>query len=319
MYTAAEVDELFLEWKKEGQTKEQLVVNTAKAEIGWPYGWGAVASICTPDKRKYYSQRSNCPPKDAENLIERCQVLRTKAARKKDCNGCEFYPGNVTGLNDCQGFIKQLMERVGISLAGGGCTTMWDNDSNWTEKGVISQIPKRYVCLAFQRDPTNPQKMQHVGLHVGDGVIIECATTVKYNNTSKSAWTHYAMVRGLGGNTPMPTHPTIRKGSTGPDVVECQNILIKLGYDLAPYGADGKFGNKTAAAVKAFQSTHTDPTTGRKLAVDGVVGPASWAALEEAAPDPSGGKYSVTIPGLTKDEADNFKKVYPDAIIRKEG
>ena len=192
MNTASQVDGLFQEWKIQGMSKEQLVVKTAEAELGWPYGWGAVASLCTPDKRKYYSQRSECPAKDAENLIKRCQVLN---GSRGNCTGCQFYPGDVTGLNDCQGFIKQLMQRVGISLAGGGCTTMWNNDSNWTEKGPKSQMPKDKVCLVFQRDPSNPQKMQHVGLHVGDGVIIECATTVKYNNVSKSAWTHYAMVR----------------------------------------------------------------------------------------------------------------------------
>ena len=315
MYCAAEVDELFLKWKQEGQTKEQLVVNTAKAELGWPYVWGAVGAECTPEKRKYYAGRDVCPEGEKKLIISRCQALNGSG---RSCGGCEYYPGNMRVLiDDCQGFIKQLMERVGISLAGGGCTSMWNNDSNWTQKGKKDQMPNK-VCLVFCWSDKN-QNMSHVGLHIGDGVIIECSGTIRYNNISKAIWTHYALVRGLGGDTPMPTHPTIRKGSTGPDVVECQTILIRLGYDLQPYGADGKFGNKTVAAVKAFQSTHTDPTTGRKLAVDGVVGPASWAALEAAAPDPSGGKYSVTIPGLTKDEADNFKKAYPDAEIRKEG
>lgn len=45
----------------------------------------------------------------------------------------------------------------------------------------------------------------------------------------------------------------LQRGSKGTKVVELQNQLIKLGYDLAPYGADGDFGKKTEEAVKAFQ------------------------------------------------------------------
>ena len=314
MNSAEQVNDLFQEWKSQGMSKEILVVRTAEAEYGWPYGWGAVASTCTPDHRRYYSQRSSCPEKDAENLIQRCQVLKGSAG---SCTGCQFYPGDVTGLNDCQGFIKQLMQRVGISLAGGGCTSMWNNSSNWTEKGPISQMPDK-VCLVFQRDPTDSAKMQHVGLHAGNGVIIECATTVRYNSTSKKAWTHYAMVRGLGGDTPMPTHTTIRRGSAGPDVVECQEDLIQLGYDLSPYGADGKFGAKTETAVKKFQSTHVDPNTGNKLKVDGIVGSATWAALDEAVAG-GGTLYTATIEHLSKAQADTIKIQYPNAVIKEEG
>lgn len=312
MNSAEQVNELFQEWKSQGMTKEVLVVRTAEAEYGWPYGWGAVASLCTPEKRKYYSQRSSCPPKDAENLINRCQVLKGSTG---SCSGCQFYPGDVTGLNDCQGFIKQLMQRVGISLAGGGCTSMWNNSSNWTEKGPISQMPDK-VCLVFQRDPSDAGKMQHVGLHIGNGVIIECATTVRYNSTSKSAWTHYAIVKGLRGDTPMPTHATIRRGSSGPDVVECQQDLIQLGYDLNPYGADGKFGAKTETAVKQFQGSHVDPNTGNKLKVDGIVGSATWAALDEAV-KPGTDRYTVTIHDLTYDQAQEIVSKYGGSITKE--
>lgn len=314
MNSVKQVDDLFQQWRSQSQTKEQLVVETAEAEIGWPYGWGAVASTCTPDHRRYYSQRDQCPPQDSANLINRCQVLK---GSRSSCSGCEFYPDDVTGLNDCQGFIKQLLQRVGITLAGGGCTSMWDNDSNWTEKGPKSQMPKDKVCLAFQRDPEKPEKMQHVGLHIGDGVIIECAKTVHYNNITKSAWTHYAIVRGLGGDTPMPTHTTIRRGSTGPDVVECQQDLIQLNYDLSPYGADGKFGAKTEKAVKQFQSTHVDPTTGKQLKADGIVGPATWAALDSAV-QPGTGLYTVTIKHLSLDQANELCNSYQNATKQEE-
>ena len=103
----------------------------------------------------------------------------------------------------------------------------------------------------------------------------------------------------------MPTHTTIRRGSTGPDVVECQEDLIKLNYDLSPYGADGKFGAKTEKAVKDFQ-------TASGLKADGIVGPATWAALD-AAVGPGTVLYTVTIQHLTLSQANALISQYPGA------
>jgi putative chitinase len=68
---------------------------------------------------------------------------------------------------------------------------------------------------------------------------------------------------------------TLRKGSTGPEVVRLQRLL-----HVKP--ADGDFGPKTAAAVRAFQKSHG-------LVADGVVGPATWAALEQESASGGGG------------------------------
>jgi putative chitinase len=69
---------------------------------------------------------------------------------------------------------------------------------------------------------------------------------------------------------------TLRKGSQGPEVVRLQKLL-----HVKP--ADGDFGPKTAAAVREFQKSHG-------LVADGVVGPATWSALEkENAPSDGGG------------------------------
>ncbi len=63
---------------------------------------------------------------------------------------------------------------------------------------------------------------------------------------------------------------TIRKGSTGSAVTECQTLLTSQGY---PTMIDGAFGSGTEASVKAFQ-------TDEMLTSDGIVGPATWAALQ---------------------------------------
>lgn len=63
-------------------------------------------------------------------------------------------------------------------------------------------------------------------------------------------------------------------GSSGRGVQAIQQAVYDLGYPLQVYGADGKFGCKTKAAVMAFQGDHPP------LAVDGVVGPRTMAALD---------------------------------------
>src|SRR5512139_2686577 len=62
----------------------------------------------------------------------------------------------------------------------------------------------------------------------------------------------------------------LRPGSRGPDVVKLQLLLASaLGCAVR---ADGVFGPRTKALVEAFQKA-------RRLEPDGVVGPATWAAL----------------------------------------
>lgn len=64
----------------------------------------------------------------------------------------------------------------------------------------------------------------------------------------------------------------LRLGDKGPDVQALQRRLKAAGYD--PGAADGDYGNKTAAAVLAFQVDRPD------LEDDRVAGPATLSALE---------------------------------------
>jgi murein L,D-transpeptidase YcbB/YkuD len=68
-------------------------------------------------------------------------------------------------------------------------------------------------------------------------------------------------------DSPGRPRPTLRRRATGDFVKQVQK---KLGLD-----PDGKFGPRTEAAVRAFQSGH-------KIVPDGIVGPKTWARLDEA-------------------------------------
>lgn len=65
-------------------------------------------------------------------------------------------------------------------------------------------------------------------------------------------------------------HPTVRRGSQGDAVRECQRKLNLRGAQLIE---DGAFGGQTDAAVRRFQS-------GEGIDADGVVGPITWGRLD---------------------------------------
>lgn len=69
---------------------------------------------------------------------------------------------------------------------------------------------------------------------------------------------------------PSASRPTLREGARGTDVHDLQRMLVDTGHLSGR--VDGIFGSGTRTAVVAFQRD-------RNLSVDGVVGPATWAAL----------------------------------------
>lgn len=87
---------------------------------------------------------------------------------------------------------------------------------------------------------------------------------------------------------------TVYFGHSGQMVRTLQEDLLKLGYKLPKWGADGYFGSETKAAVVAFQKNHSlDP--------DGSCGPLTWTAIltalagSSASSQKSGLKIRATI------------------------
>jgi len=294
-------------WKTMGMTKAEIIVQLAEACMGWPYVWGGYGQLCTEKNRKSYADRGSCPAGESKVIRNKCQRLRDSNP-KSVCVGCKWYPDGSTAFFDCRGFTRWCLMRVGITLTGAGATSQWNTASNWAEKGSVSDIPEK-ICCVFMRNGT---KMSHTGLYVGNGKVIHCSGEVKVGKITDKGWTHWAVPKGLDGSViperdddPMSL-PTLRKGSRGEYVTLLQTKLIQQGYDLAPYGADGAYGNKTVEAVKAFQRDHG-------LSDDGICGPKTWEAVNAGIAE----TYVVTIPHLGKAVADEIIRKYGGSMAKE--
>lgn len=304
MNTAAKVDSMIADWTAKGETKAQIATNTAEACLGWSYVYGAAGQKCTPSvRRSYINNYATRNPAESAQIKKTCQVCN---GSKSSCDGCKFYPGGETRCFDCRGFTRWILQQVGLSLQGGGATSQWNDKTNWSQKGIIADIPSGVVCCVFM---ANGSKMSHTGLYIGNGDIIHCSGTVKRGKITDKGWSHFAVPVGLNDDTPMPQDPpTIRKGSRGVWVTLAQEKLIERGYSCGAKGADGIFGKDTESAVRAFQRASG-------LNVDGVVGHDTWDALLNGAID----YYTVTVPHLTLSQADALIAQYPGSEKTQEG
>lgn len=309
MNSAADVTNMINNWAAMGLTRAEMAVKVAEACMGWPYVWGGAGQYCTSGNRESYANRAACPDAEAKLIRKQCQVLN---GSKGVCSGCKWYPSAVVRFFDCRGFSRWVLQQVGITIQGAGATSQWNTAANWTAKGTIDTIPDGIVCCVFMQNQKDHKTMEHTGLHIGGGQIIHCSGEVKRGKTTDRGWTHWAIPVGIEGDVPVPvpSKPTIRRGSRGPYVMECQNDLIKLLYDVGPKGADGIFGSKTEEAVKQFQREHD-------LKPDGIVGSATWQALDEAIGPPVD-LFTVTIQHLDETQARALCNAYENATMKKE-
>lgn len=303
MKTAAQVTNDINNWKTMGMTKAEMAVLIAEDCIGWPYVWGGYGQMDTPANRRSYAERSSCPEAESRVIISKCQVLN---GSKGSCDGCKYYPSGQTRFFDCRGFTRWVLQQVGVTINGAGATSQWNDNSNWSKKGNVGDIPNMVCCVFIK----SGEKMNHTGLYVGNGLVIHCSGEVKKEKLSTGKWTHYAIPKGIEGDVPVPTPgedmPTLRKGAKGEYVTMMQTKLIQQGYSLDPYGADGSFGNTTLKAVKQYQADHG-------LAVDGVVGKRTWESLLEGQTT----LYTVTIQHVSQSVANDIVGKYGGKMTKE--
>lgn len=212
-----------------------------------------------------------------------------------------------TRVWDCNGMAEGIYE-----LFSGECinSKARHNYAEWCNPKGSGMIPVEHRvpgAAVFWSDST-AGKIHHVaylwkpvkeGNPEGDWYIIE-AKGVMYGVVKSKLYSRKPNFWGLmtkyfdysGEPTPEPTpdpKPStlgdrdLRRGDKGEDVKELQADLMKLGYALPKYGADGDFGGETENAVREFQVTHN-------LTPDGVMHSDDFsvlfAALDGKAPEP---------------------------------
>jgi hypothetical protein len=154
--------------------------------------------------------------------------------------------------------------------------------------------------IGYKFSNRNPD-LTHVALYIGNGLILHTTSKsnplrVEKDSYGKSG--RVAVYRVLtdseykslicdgtpplpsggsgGGKPPYEDYPVLKYKKYNSGYVKIlQKQLNKFGYKLE---VDGDFGKLTLKAVKDFQKKHKD-SKGKKLAVDGSVGPKTWWSL----------------------------------------
>lgn len=287
--------------------KALKIIEAAKSQLGNPYVFGTWGRECTPSLRRQYAGYN---PSHKSAIFKACPVL---SGKQPSCDGCKWQ-GKLAF--DCRGFTYWCLLQADIKIKGGGATSQYNTAANWVQRGEIREMPE-VVCCVFQR---RNGRMQHTGLHIGGGKVIHCSAGVQWGDTSDKAWTHYAIPSGLytaeeiaAAGKPEPEKPTegvvfnLRRGSKGSDVTRLQAALNALGYDCGE--ADGIFGVKTEAAVRAFQAD-------KGLTVDGIAGKATQEALYAAESVPRA-TYTVTLRNVPQADAIALTAKYAGEMLKE--
>ena len=282
------------------QPKDLIAKFNQALSEGWGYIWGAAGEVWTEQKQR-------------------------AATREKTLQYGSAWIGKRVA--DCSGLFTWAFRQLGGTMYHGSNTMYRDY---CTAKGRLSGgkrvdgQPLKRGTAVFTGTETDHG---HVGLYVGYGTVIEAAGTkagVVASNVSADKWTFWGELKGVdysgedgaagpaspeAGPVTSSNTPTLRKGSKGAYVTLLQKQLLDRGYGLGSWGADGDFGSATEKAVRAFQGD-------QGLAVDGIVGPKTWAALGN--PDQPAKRYSVLIPGLSRSSAEVFLAAYPAATMTED-
>ena len=187
---------------------------------------------------------------------------KIKTACEEDCTA------GVNGLVHCAAYLLDIPALKAIP-----------------ETGIRSSNMRKYYKAAGFKVLTDSKYLTS-GKYLLPGDILlydnhHGATNVTCGKQVRGDYTYHDVIANPGAYRPTPT-PTpepsklgdrvLKYGDEGEDVRELQEDLIKLGYDLPAYGADGDFGGETERAVKRFQQEH-------QLPEDGVMDDEDYTAL----------------------------------------
>ena len=264
-------------------TNEHFIAFCEKL-LGQPYWFGTCLYKCRSSLLA--SKSRQYPDAYASSRQSRYQQDIAQKKVAADCIGaCKGYAwtGGGIGVLESIGTDKTYASKCGSNgCPDKGATGMFTYaKAKGMDWGAIDTLPE-IVGLALY-------KAGHAGYYAGNGYAIEwkgfsygCVKT----KVAGRGWTHWYKLPFIdygdcNVTVPAPVENTVsyalgdrllKKGCSGTDVMALQETLLKLGYVLPKYGADGKYGAETEAAVLAFQKATS-------LKQDGKYGSQSHSAL----------------------------------------
>ena len=297
-------------------TGKQIAETTREAyECKGGYIWGQMGATWTAAKQANLEKKYNADPE------------KNKSYKSSVQYGSQWIGHRVW---DCAGLPRWAAKEHGLAIHSGS-NLIWDCDL--AKKGALTAgmaLPVGALVFTGKTESDHP----HVGVYTGNGIVTE-ATGAKggviESKLTDKKWTWWGLLKGvtyefIPGTAEAPktetpktdtgsTPPTVRRGNKNVYVKQMQQILDKLGYNLGICGIDGDYGTATEKALKEFQRDH-------QLEQDGVCGPKTWAALKDAeaklSEKPAEERYTVTIKGLTKGQAEELCKTWKEATMKKE-
>jgi len=259
-------------------------------ENNWGYIWGAAGIMWTAARQAQ---------------LEKTTDSDRESGRKYGSKWIGHMVADCSGL-----FVWAFRQLKGPEIYHGS-NSIWDRYCS--AKGELKKGKRTDGCdlkpgTAVFTYNASKKNRGHIGLYIGDGWVIEASGTINGVIKSKitiSKWVEWGELKGVDyEEAPADvitdpeedmTYGTIRKGDKGPVVKYAQQLLMKAGFSLPKYGADGDYGSETVSAVKAFQKANG-------LKADGIIGKKTWEKLLEDKPV----KYTVTVRGLDKATAEEI-------------
>lgn len=175
-----------------------------------------------------------------------------------------FDPGKVTTAceTDCSALVRVCLAFAGIMVA----------NFRTTDEAKIILASGMFVELTASKYTTGSAYLRK-----GDILVTKTQghTVVVLTDGSKAE-----------KNVPPPESAVklgdrdLKNGDVGEDVREMQTALMKLGFSLPVYGADGEFGNETEKAVIAFQKAVGVTVTGTPIEANGIFDKETFRAME---------------------------------------
>lgn len=267
-------------------SKGRTIADYAESKLGCAYIWGGYGEkLCTTAFRK---ERASAYPSQKDNIYKNCPVL---SGKQSTCKGCKY---NGMQAYDCAQLTRYSCKAGGQELVS-GANSQW-RSGVWEKKGTIDSLPDVPGVILYHANSSGT--MTHTGVYVGDGKAVEArgaAYGVVKTDVQKRSWTHWAALPGIlsegaDNSSDKDEKPkeeasevqigtsgaevvemkTLRNGNNGTQVKVLQWLLNQNGFNCGT--VDGIWGTKTQNAVKSYQKA-------KGLAVDGIVGKATWGKL----------------------------------------